>query len=113
MDQKKTPNLPFPWGCGPHLIHHGPTLLATRNGNSIASRTFTHSPHWLQWDAHIHPKIAPSHGVISIRVCLPHPWTQPTHHPKRHPDPISHFPQYTGDKACTNTAYLLSIDYSD
>ena len=24
-----------------------------------------------------------------------HPWTQLTHHPKRNPDPISRFPQYT------------------
>jgi len=38
---------------------------------------------------HIHPKIALCCGAISTSVFLPPPWTQPTHHPKRHPGPIS------------------------
>jgi len=39
----------------------------------------------------IHPKNASLLGSIANPNYLPHPWTQPTHHPKRHPDPISRF----------------------
>ena len=35
------------------------------------------------------PKIAPCHGAIINFNYQPHPWTQPTNHPKRHPDLIS------------------------
>jgi len=56
----------------------------------------------------------PGGGAISTSDYLPHPWTQLTHHPKQHPDPISHFPHPPdrptdrptdgpGDKTCTNT----------
>jgi len=38
------------------------------------------------------PKNAPSRGAIATPVYLPHPWTQPTHHCKRHTDQISRFP---------------------
>jgi len=85
--------------------------------------TMQQSLQWLQWyDPHLLPKLP----LYMVRT-LPHlhgsPWTQPTHHPKWHPDPISHFStiQYTqkdrptdkiGDISCTNT-HLCSIDYSD
>jgi len=60
-------------------------------------------PHWLQWDAPNSPPNLP----LTIRRSQPpsnipirsrriaDSSTDPTHHPKRHPDPISHFPQYT------------------
>jgi len=33
----------------------------------------------------------PSHRTIANPIWLPHPWTQPTHHSKQHPDLISRF----------------------
>jgi len=73
---------------------------------------------WFQCGPHIHPEIAPCHGAFANPNYLPHPWTQPTHRPKLHPDPMSHFPQYTrqtdthrpltdgiNDITCTNTHF--------
>jgi len=34
-------------------------------------------------------RTAPSPSMITTRI--PYPLTNPTHHPKWHPDPISHF----------------------
>jgi len=89
------------------------------------------SPHWLQWnDPHLPPKIAPSLLTISTRFKYTHPSTGPTHHPKRHPDPISRFATVhppdrqtnrqtdrptdgLGDRSVPTPAYALYIDYSD
>jgi len=42
------------------------------------------------------PKISSCCGAVINPNYLPHPhpWTQPTHHPKRHPDQSAVFPQY-------------------
>ena len=48
-------------------------------------------PHWFHWGSPHPPKIAPCRGTIANPNYLPHPWTQATHHRKRHPDPISRF----------------------
>jgi len=33
----------------------------------------------------------PNRETISIFIYTAHPWTNPTNHPKRHPDPVSRF----------------------
>jgi len=43
-------------------------------------------------------KIAPSCRAISNPIYLPHPWTQPTYHPKQHPDPVRRFSTIHTDK---------------
>jgi len=40
---------------------------------------------------YITPKTAPSPSMISTPMQYTHHSTDPTYHPRRHPDPISHF----------------------
>jgi len=66
---------------------HSPLQTAAR---SLHFRTTTpQSPHWL-YPPNIYPK-CPFPWSNRLPVNLPHPCTQPTHHSKRHPDPISRF----------------------
>jgi len=84
--------------------------------------TTQQSPHWLQWDAQIHPQNC-LFPFDDHRPRLIHPSLDPTHHRKRHPDPISrfatiHFPDTQTNRShrwdrrqldCIN-AYALYID---
>jgi len=94
---KKNSNVPSPWAMWTpsNKSMPAPTPLTTPNGSSIASRTFTRLRHKVSigynGTLHVHPKFVPFRRAISTPVYLPHPWTQPTHHTKRHPDPISRF----------------------
>ena len=55
------------------------------------SHIYATKSHWLQWMPFIHLVNYPFPWGDLHPVYLPHPWTQPTHQPKCHPDPISHF----------------------
>ena len=46
--------------------------------------------------AQIRSQKYPSSGPIPKPRYLPHAWIRPTYDAKRHPDPIRHFPQCTG-----------------
>jgi len=86
---------------------------------------------WLQWDTPQSTLTPPQTKLpLSLRRSLPHlihhPSTDLTHHPKRHPDPISRFAtvhppdrhtdtptdRWARRQVCTKTR-LRSIDYSD
>jgi len=94
---KPSKTSPFPWARVPpsNTPMSGSTPLTNRNGGSIASRNLVQLRNKVLTGytgmPHIHSKTAPSHGVIANPNYVPHLWTQPTHHPKRHPDPISRF----------------------
>jgi len=91
-----------PWGCAPpsntSISESTPitTPRATRSPHAILHNYTTKSPLVTMGCHTFTLKIGPSHGAISIPIYLPHTWTQPTDHPKHHPDSISHFLQYTG-----------------
>jgi len=84
---------------GPHLIHEclswPHSQVTTLNGNLIAWRTLVHNyttnPIGYNGTPPNHPKIAHFPWAISTPIWYSHPSTDPTHHPKRHPDPISRF----------------------
>ena len=76
------------------------TPHTTPNRSSDGSRTLAQVrrkvPIGYNGAPHISTKITPSRGPIPKPHYLPHPWTHPTYHPKRHSDPISRFPESTG-----------------
>jgi len=92
MDQKTPipPKPPFSLGdLDPHLIHqclgqpHSPPQTAGRSLRELSHDYATKSTLVIMERPTFTPKIVP--------VYLPHPWTQPTHHSRRHPEPISRF----------------------
>jgi len=48
------------------------------------------------------PQTAPSPSTVTTLIKYTPPLTDPTHHPKRHPDPISHFATVHFPDAQTN-----------
>jgi len=79
-------NIPMP---GPIALSHHPKRQLDR---------FTHyrtttpqSLHWLQWHALYALQNCPFPGTIASPNYLPHPWIQPTRHPKLDPDSICRF----------------------
>ena len=100
---EKTPKLPLPLeACGPlsNISIHGLTPLTASNSSLITLlyNYVTQSLLVTMGCPISTPQIAPSSGAVVNPNYLPHPWTQPTHHPKRHPHLIliSHFLQCTG-----------------
>jgi len=97
MDQKNPQNFPFLLGnvdlqC--LVWFHSPPKWQ-RNHFTHLYTTTPQSPHWL-------------HGGIWSFVFMPHPWTQPTHHPKLHPGPITHFP-FTLDCAIRDDGSIVLV----
>jgi len=78
--------------------------------------TTQQSPHWLQWYAANSSPNCPF-PFNDHHQNLIHPyWARPTHHPKRHPDPISRFAtihmcgQTNGTDECSITWALRSTE---
>jgi len=71
-----------------HPTHHPRRQL---NRFTHFHTTTPQSPYWLQRDAHLHTQNChfPSTDLYSHLII--HPSTDPTHHSKRYPDPISRF----------------------
>jgi len=85
----------------PHLIHqcmgpsHSVPQMAAQSVHVLSHNNTINSPLVRMGRPISTPQIAPLRGAIVNPNYLPHPPTQPTHHLKRHPDPISRFPQLT------------------
>jgi len=62
--------------------------LITSPAQSNLGKATSQSPHWLQWDAPVTPKTAPS---VQRSPPSSTSSTDPTHHSKWHPNPLSHF----------------------
>jgi len=95
MDEKTPKTSPSHWGMwtSSNTPMPGPTPLTTPNG-TLNSRIFArHHKVPIAYNSmtHIQQQKCSSHGAIVKINYLPHPWTQPTHHPKRHPDSVNHF----------------------
>ena len=89
---KKNQTSRFSWDCGLNLIlqylkrPHSSPQTAARSHNYA-----TNFPLVTMGRPTSTPKITPFRAAIANPIYLLHPWMQPTHHPKRHPDPISRF----------------------
>jgi len=65
----------------------------TTSPQSNLRRAASQMLHWLQWDAPNSPQNCPYPSTITTPIKYTHPSTDPTHHPKRHPDPFSRYTQ--------------------
>jgi len=131
INKKPSKTFHSPYGCGPNLLHqcmsqpHSPLQTAAQLVHAAYRQPRNKVPLFTMGCPTSIPKIFSSPGAIAIPIYLPHPWIQPTHHPKQHLNPISHFSTIhqtdrrtkwptdgLGDITCTNTC-LRFVDCSD
>jgi len=81
----------------PHLIHqclgplHSPCPMTAQSVHALPRNFATKSPLVTMGRPKFTPKTAPSPSMITTKIQYTHSSTDPSHHPKRHPDPISRF----------------------
>ena len=109
MEEQKPPKPPLPLaprGFASNTAVPRPTVRTIPNPSSQGSRTFAQIRHKVPIGYKGRPYLSKNYPFLwTDPQTLPHPWSHPTYHSKRHPDPISSFStmQWTGTQTHTRT----------